>query len=364
MISQEEAFSKCTPFIKSWSNISPNQIDIQKLPGASSQTLKISVADKDLKPNSVLLRIYSDKVKTLVDREKEKEIFSYFSKTPYGANLIYECPEYRIEELLNAKKLTIFELGNKFILRRIAQILASYHNDKNIGNIVQKYDDKTPFSIRFLDTWFNKFKKKYITKLKNYKFSKPENTQIIKEFEFLLTPEFEKQYKDLLEKLKNDKLVICHGDVHEMNFLQMQENKEKLVIIDFEYSTFNYRSNDIAMLLCETIIDYSHPNWPNYTIVEENKWDYEMLKFFCEEYLRNDAEINKIDDQKTYIFDELPKLINNVKIAEMIVNIIWAVWCFLVIDWKNFDENKEWKLEYAKTRLDLYKKAYSVYNHK
>ena len=76
--------------------------------------------------------------------------------------------------------------------------------------------------------------------------------------------EWMRQY---LGQLKSP-VVFCHNDLQEGNIL-IRENAapavEKLVIIDFEYSSYNFRGFDLANHFCEWMYDYTVDKYPKYS---------------------------------------------------------------------------------------------------
>ncbi|XP_058423999.1 choline/ethanolamine kinase isoform X4 [Diceros bicornis minor] len=61
-------------------------------------------------------------------------------------------------------------------------------------------------------------------------------------------------------------VVFCHNDIQEGNILLLSEPKDadSLMLVDFEYSSYNYRGFDIGNHFCEWVYDYTHEEWPFY----------------------------------------------------------------------------------------------------
>ena len=62
-------------------------------------------------------------------------------------------------------------------------------------------------------------------------------------------------------------------------------------MIDFEYSTLNFRGTDIASYINETVIDYSHPDKPHFIIYDDLLEDFlkedehiKLFKYYLEKY--------------------------------------------------------------------------------
>ncbi len=360
--SKENVWKMCVAAIPTWSGIiTPDSMTVNRLLGNSSLTLAVSVNDKSLMErgigvDKVFLRVYPQHSANLVNRKKEQTVFAYISGTEHGIKMYYQCPEYRIEEMIDGEKLNIFELGNKYIMRRIAQMLCTCHRDPHISDIISQFDPKTPFAVRFIEDWYAQFCQSFSQYMKSPD-NNTEHTRILERLEYMTTPRFREEYEGLLRKLDGSEVVNSHGDVHAMNVMQMRGEKDRLLLIDWEYCTFNYRAIDIAMLWVETGIDYTYQAFPLFKYYEFNRWDEEELGRFARFYLEKEAEIKGIKDVAGYVSNELPKLMAEIKVAEPLVSAMWAVWSVLKIDWKGRDGEKDWRLAYALFRFELYEKT-------
>ena len=78
---------------------------------------------------------------------------------------------------------------------------------------------------------------------------------------------FIKEYLDLLPEISSgtdpEVIVFSHNDVQENNFLYNEADKE-IKIIDFEYSSLNYRGMDLASYLNESTINNKVEEVPFY----------------------------------------------------------------------------------------------------
>ena len=67
-------------------------------------------------------------------------------------------------------------------------------------------------------------------------------------------------------KQKKYPVVFCHNDMQEGNILIRQDSKPELVIIDFEYCSYNYRGFDVANHFSEWRYDYTLADYPFFII--------------------------------------------------------------------------------------------------
>lgn len=71
-------------------------------------------------------------------------------------------------------------------------------------------------------------------------------------------------------------VVFCHNDLQEGNILLRLDNQEsrvsqpELVVIDFEFCSYNYRGFDFANHMCEWLYDYSNENPPYFWVCHDN----------------------------------------------------------------------------------------------
>ena len=70
-------------------------------------------------------------------------------------------------------------------------------------------------------------------------------------------------FLDILDKIGSDlQLSFCHNDVSMNNLLVPNSEPDNLVLIDWEYASFNYSLYDIANYCCQLQYDLSHPVAP------------------------------------------------------------------------------------------------------
>lgn len=68
--------------------------------------------------------------------------------------------------------------------------------------------------------------------------------------------------REILVKQKSP-VVFCHNDLQEGNILIKESSDNKnIVIIDYEYCSYNYRGFDFANHMCEWLYDYSNEKHP------------------------------------------------------------------------------------------------------
>lgn len=129
----------------------------------------------------------------------------------------------------------------------------------------------------------------------------------------LLKTDFQSEWKWLEKFLARCKspIVFCHNDLHEGNILvpetklvnqngrrrhklssTCRDADERVIFIDFEFCSYNYRGYDFANHFCEWAIENSYPDYPYFCIKMANYPSEQERRYFIREYL------NAIDDSR------------------------------------------------------------------
>lgn len=93
---------------------------------------------------------------------------------------------------------------------------------------------------------------------------RPSDIALLEHFKW---DELEGELAFLKEKLKEVKspVVFCHNDLIANNIMQYEDGQ--LVVIDYEYGSYNYRGYDFADMMCEWVIDYSIKEYPYFKVI-------------------------------------------------------------------------------------------------
>ncbi|XP_053799542.1 collagen alpha-1(I) chain-like [Vidua chalybeata] len=94
--------------------------------------------------------------------------------------------------------------------------------------------------------------------------------------------------RDLLEATPSP-VVFCHNDVQEGNILLLagrEGSSDSLMLIDFEYSSYNYRGFDLGNHFCEWVYSYSREGWPCFQARPEHYPSRQQQLHFIRHYLR------------------------------------------------------------------------------
>ncbi|KAG5884736.1 hypothetical protein JTB14_037765 [Gonioctena quinquepunctata] len=323
-----------------WKMVSAKNIGFKHISGGLSNLLyHVSLPDPLLpktqdEPKEVLIRVYGQThgegaIEALIT---ESVIFTLLSERGLGPKLHGIFPGGRIEEYINARPLLTRELAEEKLSVLIALKMASIHS---MEVPLHKEPD---WLWNTLDRWLRTCDAKSTENM-------PECARILLEKTDFAVEKI--WLKNRLEA-EDSPVVFCHNDMQEGNILihrdADKENNEEpeLVIIDFEYCSYNYRSFDIANHFAEWVYDYTEPNHP----------------FFKEDWSKYPTEKERLAFIKTYLHEtgsrENPKkVLREVEVFSLASHFFWAVWAFINAETSNIPFGY-W--EYACARLKTYYK--------
>ncbi|NXL95539.1 CHKB kinase, partial [Alectura lathami] len=105
-------------------------------------------------------------------------------------------------------------------------------------------------------------------------------------------------------------------------------SSDKLMLIDFEYSSYNYRGFDIGNHFCEWVYNYTHDSWPFYKASPENYPSRQQQLHFIRHYLSEDSgrHGDTTHEEQARIEEEMLTEINRFALAS---HFFWGLWSIL-----------------------------------
>ncbi|XP_044882930.1 choline/ethanolamine kinase isoform X1 [Mauremys mutica] len=259
------AFLWCREFLAgSWKLIAPEEFGISPVSGGLSNLLyKCSLPEHVLsvgdEPRQVLLRVYGAILQGVDSLVLESVMFAILAERALGPRLYGVFPQGRLEQYIPSRRLCTEDLQDPDISREIAMKMSRFH-----GMVM-------PFNKE--PKWLFGTMERYLKQIAELTF--PQEAQR-KKFNQLKAYNLQQEMGSLRELLEStpSPVVFCHNDVQEGNILllagQESHPTDKLMLIDFEYSSYNYRGFDIGNHFCEWVYDYTHDTWPYYQASLEN----------------------------------------------------------------------------------------------
>uniref|UniRef100_A0A1Y1MAR5 Choline kinase N-terminal domain-containing protein n=2 Tax=Photinus pyralis TaxID=7054 RepID=A0A1Y1MAR5_PHOPY len=147
-------------------------------------------------------------------------------------------------------------------------------------------------------------------------------------------------------QMENSPVVFCHNDMQEGNILMIEDDTvtsnadAKLVLIDFEYCSYNYRAFDIANHFLEWTYDYTEKQQPYFKVTPENyPSNLQRLKYICHYLKETGSAENPLD------------VLREVEIFSLASHFFWALWS--IVNTKSSQITFGY-WEYAVERLNAY----------
>ncbi|XP_066108339.1 choline kinase alpha isoform X1 [Saccopteryx bilineata] len=371
---RRRAYLWCKEFLPgAWRSLREDQFHISVIRGGLSNmlfqcSLPDTVATIGDEPRKVLLRLYGAILKMVFliklwngkrscnkegseQAQNESEfqgaeamvlesvMFAILAERLLGPKLYGIFPQGRLEQFIPSRRLNTEELSLPDISAEIAEKMATFHGMKMPFNKEPK--------------WLFGTMEKYLNQVLRIKFTRETR---VKQLHRLLGYNLPLELEHLRSLLLStpSPVVFCHNDCQEGNVLLLEgrENteKQKLMLIDFEYSSYNYRGFDIGNHFCEWMYDYTYEKYPFFRA--------NILKFptkkqqlhFISSYLAafpNEFE-NLSNEEKFIMKEEMLVEINRFALAS---HFFWGLWSIIQAKISSIEFGY---MEYAQARFDAY----------
>ncbi|TMW66983.1 hypothetical protein Poli38472_012099 [Pythium oligandrum] len=312
----------CTP---GWVDVKTDDVNVDHLGGAMTNLIfKVS------KPSGVnaevLVRIYGEGTDSFFSRAEEMRLFQLLSKFDIGISLLGEFSNGRVEKLIQGDTFTAKEMRKPELSSIIARKMRIFHD----------LDVDIPKTPKYLNE---------IRRLLDVARAKCVDPKFESVVDFAV---FEQDVKDLEAEceLVPSPLVLSHNDLQYGNIMRTEAG---VVLIDFEYSSYNPRGYDLGNHFCEWAYDYHKTINPHlgdftrYPTVEEQR-------SFCRAYLTGETK-------ETVTAEDVEQLRLEANTYSQASHLFWALWGFIQASQSEIDFDF---LAYGKCRYDAFKKRLTV----
>ncbi|CAN8210446.1 unnamed protein product [Coccothraustes coccothraustes] len=297
-----QAYAWCREFLAgSWKLIGPDEFGIWPIGGGLSNLLYKcalpehvqSVGDE---PRQVLLRVYGAILQGVDSLVLESVMFAILAERALGPRLFGVFPQGRLEQLPagrigdppsppgtpghpqppvppRAGGCAPRSCGTRACRPRIAVTMARFHGMAMPFNKEPK--------------WLFGTMEGYLQQISELTFSEPAQLQQLEQLRGYKLEQEMRSLRDLLEATPSP-VVFCHNDVQEGNILLLagrEASSDRLMLIDFEYSSYNYRGFDLGNHFCEWVYSYSHEGWPCFQAHPEHYPSRQQQLHFIRHYL-------------------------------------------------------------------------------
>lgn len=343
---RRRAYLWCKEFLPgAWRGLREDQFHISVIRGGLSNmlfqcSLPDSIASVGDEPRKVLLRLYGAILKMGAEAMVlESVMFAILAERSLGPKLYGIFPQGRLEQFIPSRRLDTEELCLPDISAEIAEKMATFHGMKMPFNKEPK--------------WLFGTMEKYLNQVLRLKFSREAKVQQLHKFLSYNLPLELENLRSLLQYTRSP-VVFCHNDCQEGNILLLegQENseKQKLMLIDFEYSSYNYRGFDIGNHFCEWMYDYTYEKYPFFRANIQKYPTRKQQLHFISSYLttfQNDFESLSSEEQSAIKEDMLLE-VNRFALAS---HFLWGLWSIVQAKISSIEFGY---MEYAQARFDAY----------
>ncbi|XP_038053259.1 choline kinase alpha-like isoform X2 [Patiria miniata] len=278
-----KAYNWCRDYLGgTWRRIKYDDFQIRDLRAGLSNYLYLCSLPSNEKgrknePTEVLLRVFGEIFYESDAPLLDTIIFSLLSERQQGPKLYGVFQEGRLEQYIPSRCLTTAELADPKFTVEIAEKLAKFH--------------QLELPLCKVPRWLNQVLDKWTNLTLRMELDTPSDQRVLEE---IRSHDLGKEVTFIKELIANSKspVVFSHNDCQEGNILLAKGSPEikdnSLVLIDYEYASYNYRASDFANHFCEWTIDYTKESAPYFNLVpEDHPTEAQQLRFiraYLEEY--------------------------------------------------------------------------------
>ncbi|KAF3967303.1 hypothetical protein CMV_008684 [Castanea mollissima] len=285
----------CKDLFKEWSELDDSRFAVDTVSGGiTNLLLKASVKEESGNDVSVTVRLYGPNTEYVINRERELQAIKYLSAAGFGAKLLGVFGNGMVQSFINARTLVESDMRKPKLAAEIAKQLRKFHEVEIPGSKEpQLWNDISKFFEKASVLEFDDSEKQRMHKMISFKEIHDEIVEL-------------KELTGLL----NAPVVFAHNDLLCGN-LMVNDEEEKLYLIDFEYGSYNYRGFDIGNHFNEYAgYDCDYSLYPNKD---------EQYHFF-RHYLQPDNPLEQVPDK------DLEALYVESNTYMLASHLYWALW--------------------------------------
>ncbi|KAM7396587.1 hypothetical protein PAMP_019620 [Pampus punctatissimus] len=345
------AFAWCRDFLSgSWKTIEEDDFQISIVSGGLSNLLYLcSLPDHvpcvEEEPRQVLLRIYGAILQGVDSLVLESVMFAILAERTLGPKLYGIFPDGRLEQYLPNTRMNTNQLSDPSISAEIATKLARFHE------MVMPFNKEPKWLFGTID--------KYMDQVVNLNFVREAHVKKYKKLMKLNLPAELESLRALLASTPSP-VVFCHNDVQEGNILMLEDrdhtSTDRLMLIDFEYSSYNYRGFDFGNHFCEWMYDYTYNQWPFYKATPEDYPTREQQLHFIRSYLAEQRRYSDMTMDQIQIEENMIIEANRYALAS---HFLWGLWSIIQAKISKIEFGY---MDYAQCRFDAYFKQKKLFS--
>lgn len=256
----------------SWGPLPEHAFSLTALHGGMSNQMFVLAAD-GVEPRRVVARLLCAQLDELIDRRREAAIVRHLSggigphvygldvltRVVPGGAALHEPVAVRFEAFVDGVTLRSADLHDDGrVLRRMAGVVARFHSEQPCLDGPPSSQPAAPSLGALLRTLC-------LAAQRIDKRSAPLSSPGVPALRALVgSLDWDRESAWLLRLLeaRGGPTVLVHGDLQPGNW--MRQDGGDLVVLDFEYSRYDFRAFDLGNLACELAFDYAEPAAPGF----------------------------------------------------------------------------------------------------
>lgn len=319
------ALAKCTP---GWADAHPDDVDVNHIGGAMTNLI-FTVSKPSGENADVLVRIYGEGTDSFFVRTDETRLFELLSSKDIGIKLLGEFGNGRVEKLIHGTTFTSKQMRDAAFVPQIARKMCVFHG-------LDVAIDRAP---RYLT------EPRRLLAIARKKCTDARFTDVI-DFD-AMAREID-EMEALLATIPSP-IVLSHNDLQYGNLMNTPGG---VVLIDFEYTSYNPRGYDLGNHFCEWAYDYHKTINPH--LGDFAKYpSAAQQRAFCRAYLAQDVGGDDAADDDARVSDAAVEALRREANAYSLAShIFWGIWGFIQATQSEIDFDF---FAYGKCRYDAFK---------
>jgi len=285
-------------------------------------------------PQKVLVRLFGGNVLPrdapirTMNETCETLVFYALGVKGFGPKLYGSFEGGRLEEFIQSTPISVKDwCQDPGVNKSVAKLVAEYHS--------QDFPlDRNPWNLpKIMDTCYAK----YLTQKDKVKeMVKPEDYEAAKDF-FEFDVITERDWMKRVLPLINSRVVFSHTDVNRGNHL-IRDSDKKIVLIDYEFSGYNYRGFEAGNYFCMKMFDFGSDKFKTgYSYPSES-----YRKEFIQTYIDKIKEIGFFADWDDNARDSFDHIWMETEFGSFACRLVNIVWCLRdVISWLEIMEKRK-----------------------
>ena len=354
-----------------WPEVVQEDVVPTYMKALSNMTYKVECKKPDCQP--LLAKQFGKGYLTeLLDRNIDNQVCQYLGSKGVGPKVYFFDNEYRVEEFVESSAFTPEDMNNQQMRNVLTYYIEKLH--RNPPPCLAK--ESMLHRVRTGDIRLLELCKKSIES-KKASFDAEERRKV-EEVLNLIQPDELDWLTTKTAPLEAD-LVASHNDFLNGNILKLPNGE--LLLIDFEYSTFNSRMFDVANFINESLFDYSVAEFPFFAYYPDRRDSDEKVAEMMEYYLLFASQKEQISPQqaqalvdnpaeakqqlvKTFgteenVQSEVRKYIEQLHVGYLLSHFYWSVWGLVMcknpnIDFSYIDFAYQRYLDYSQLKQKYY----------